>query len=625
MPKLGAIVLHCTAGLLAALAAGEAAARTVLDLQKDRVARWTRMTDSKVDAGSVQLVQPNKRVENWYLLHVRWPGQPRAQVYHLENAAPDRVKVRLEGNGAPQLILTEETSDKGRHTCSPWSGGPTEAPIAKARRRPKPFVSLCDGALFLRNPTKGDVTTTEWAVDFLRSRVDGGEDAINMVKDTLYKDKFLVSAELDGKPDLSAQGTTKPGTGPIAARLAPAYKGVPMRPGVLGIRRAKGQGRMLVGSWYPSALAPQAVYVSTFFADAAPEDILKSHPNRVLPLNPVEKRAVVYLVAFDLAKYDVGFALGTDHPELTYSERTARKLKRKGWKGPDGFTTTAPFVSTGLVSPSEADKIAAVFTGGFKRRHSVFRVGQRGNTNGGHHYGFLSHGVVFSSLWPGLSTAAVDTDGKFTMKTWTQADGTAPARYRFARQNGVPLVERDPATGATVPGALVSNNFSGNWSGDKNNNVRTLRAGACWQQIDGREYLVYGYFSSHTPKAMARVFQAYECRHAMHLDMNMVGHVYLAIHARDRKSGEWRSEYLTKEMNTRDTFMKGERLHRFVGTPDNRDFFYLTTKRPQEPPAKPELAALLPQLIVPEPQEPDLPEVHEPATFADWAWGLIGL
>jgi hypothetical protein len=95
----------------------------------------------------------------------------------------------------------------------------------------------------------------------------------------------------------------------------------------------------------------------------------------------------------------------------------------------------------------------------------------------------------------------------------------------------------------------------------------------CWQQSeDGREHLVYAYFSSHTPSAMARVFQAYGCRYAMHLDMNMVRHVYMALHGRRR------SEYLVKEMASRDVFLKNDRLPRFVGAPDNRDFFYLTYK-----------------------------------------------
>jgi hypothetical protein len=57
--------------------------------------------------------------------------------------------------------------------------------------------------------------------------------------------------------------------------------------------------------------------------------------------------------------------------------------------------------------------------------------------------------------------------------------------------------------------------------------------------------------------------------------------VYLAVHGRDAATGAWRSEYLTKEMNSRDVFLKAARLPRFVGAPDNRDFFYLLRRAPR--------------------------------------------
>ena len=56
------------------------------------------------------------------------------------------------------------------------------------------------------------------------------------------------------------------------------------------------------------------------------------------------------------------------------------------------------------------------------------------------------------------------------------------ARIRYARQNGVPLVEPDPATGAPAPGALVAKWGPGNWSGSAGGELRALRAGACLQE-----------------------------------------------------------------------------------------------------------------------------------------------
>jgi hypothetical protein len=59
-----------------------------------------------------------------------------------------------------------------------------------------------------------------------------------------------------------------------------------------------------------------------------------------------------------------------------------------------------------------------------------------------------------------------------------------------------------------------------------------VRGGVCSQSSDSRQFLVYAYFSSATPSAMARVFQGYQCRYAMQLDMNALEHTYLALYGR---------------------------------------------------------------------------------------------
>ena len=51
------------------------------------------------------------------------------------------------------------------------------------------------------------------------------------------------------------------------------------------------------------------------------------------------------------------------------------------------------------------------------------------------------------------------------MKTWTEEDNALLPSLLFARQNGVPLLEFDPATGAGVPGDRVNKWGPGNWSG----------------------------------------------------------------------------------------------------------------------------------------------------------------
>ena len=109
--------------------------------------------------------------------------------------------------------------------------------------------------------------------------------------------------------------------------------------------------------------------------------------------------------------------------------------------------------------------------------------------------------------------------------------------------------------------------------------LRTLRAGVCLQESEAGRFLIYGYFSSVTPSAMARVFEAYGCRYAMHLDMNALEHTYLAVYR--RQQGGLDVEHLIRGMDVLDK-KEGDRVvPRFLGFPDNRDFFYLLRKEPR--------------------------------------------
>ena len=104
----------------------------------------------------------------------------------------------------------------------------------------------------------------------------------------------------------------------------------------------------------------------------------------------------------------------------------------------------------------------------------------------------------------------------------------------------------------------------------------TLRAGLCVQERGPRRFLIYGYFSAATPSAMSRVFQAYQCRYAMHLDMNALEHTYLALYV--RRSGQRLVEHLIEGMQQVDRTAGQEFAPRFLAFPDDRDFFYLTSR-----------------------------------------------
>ena len=97
------------------------------------------------------------------------------------------------------------------------------------------------------------------------------------------------------------------------------------------------------------------------------------------------------------------------------------------------------------------------------------------------------------------------------------------------------------------------------------------------REAAGRRFLVYGWFSSATPSAMARVFQAYGCSAAMHLDMNALEHTYLALYR--ARGGKLDVEHLVREMSVLDKTSEGTTVPRFLGFADNRDFFYVMRKR----------------------------------------------
>jgi hypothetical protein len=335
-------------------------------------------------------------------------------------------------------------------------------------------------------------------------------------------------------------------------------------------------GRLRLGHWYAARNLP-GVYVSVMQPQAISGEILASYPGVVSRLDDVEAAALDYLVAFDLTAFDLGFALGTDHPRVGWSPRPPAAVRPPGLPGPDGIDNIRPLVTDGMVSPALVADTVATFTGGFKREHGAFKYGDLAGRNHGSHYGFIEQGVVFSKLQPGLATLYVLDDGAVHMSTWSQADDRLLARIRYARQNGVPLVEPDPATGAPAPGALVARWGPGNWSGSAASELRALRAGACLQETDGRRFLIYGWFSTATPSAMARVFQAYGCRYAMLLDMNALEHTYLALYA--RQDGKIAVQHLILGMEEVDKSTNGAMVPRFIGFPDNRDFFYLVRRK----------------------------------------------
>lgn len=538
--------------------------KTILELQQ-----WRRSVSGPARTvagrnGVATLVELGPHINTWLLLTLEWPDRAARASYHLENPSPSEQRIDLDEVGVQV--------HRGGHVlvCDLWSRVPSA--LDQARRTGVPFAPICEGRLYLRNAVVGRATRLEQVTAFLRSHVWGGERIVGFVREQFYRDAYLQQGRIvEGPAVRGDESAAAPRRALVNSELAQSL----VLADELGIELAAGTNRLVPGQWYGAKGQPD-VYVSLMRAGDISPQTLASHRDRVGPLDATESRALVYLIAFDLAAFELGFALGTDHPDVGWAPRVASAMRKAGLPGPDGIDRIAPLVVNGMVGPHLLARTVATFTGGFKREHGAFQYGALALQNHGSHYGFVEHGVVLSKLMPGLSTMFVLESGAVEMKTWTSNDDRLLGRVRHARQNGVPLIEHDPSRGLSVPGELVTRWGQGNWSGSAEGRLRSLRAGACVQETGSRRFLVYGYFSSATPSAMVRIFQAYDCRYAMHLDMNALEHTYLALYV--RKGEQIGVQHLIEGMSQLDQKVGGKVVPRFLGYPDNRDFFYLVRR-----------------------------------------------
>jgi hypothetical protein len=546
--------------------------KTIIDLQLYREQSEIEVVDAGGKRGRVSLINLNSRINVWYLLQIKWNDVSEPEIYHLENPSPLTRRLFLDKNHPYGPVIVEGVS---RRVCHLWGPGPPDA-LREARGSKITYAPLCDGRLYLRNPVKGYRTSLELVTDFLRDEIRGGEQIISFVKDNIFRQTFREKGKMLEESFPPESG----GEAPKPALLKPEYFGRSVASDNLGlhIRDPHSEG-LVMGSWYELKDNP-GIYVSLILPGAVAEEVLKSHPKLVDKLDKNEVESLVYLVAFDLEVFDLGYSLGTDHPGIGWSERVIEQMRDKTLPGPDGIGSAFPLISTGLVNPVNAPQTAATFTAGFKRTHGAFKYGHLASENRGNHYGFIENGVVFSSLQPGLSTLFVTDDGTIHMKTWQMSDNKNIGRIKHARQNGVPIIEFDEGGQLSAPGSLVTRWGPGNWSGSVDRKLRTLRAGAALQVDHAKRFLLYAVFTSATPSAMARVFQAYGCRYAMLLDMNALEHTYMAVYNRDKTS--LHVQHLISGMSEVDKSVAGKYIPRFMAYADNRDFFYLMRRSHQE-------------------------------------------
>ncbi|MDQ5987752.1 MAG: hypothetical protein CSYNP_03498 [Syntrophus sp. SKADARSKE-3] len=552
--------------------------KSILDLQPSRKTSSAAIKNAQGEAGLATLINLNPAVNAWYLLELDWHNGKEIEYYHLENPYPQRQRLLLQGEYPYGLSIADGSKRTG---CELWQAS-SDNSLKKAKASSITYAPLCNGRIYLRNHAKGYRTEIETVSEFLRNEFPGGEKIETFIRDKFFIEGYREKAEIESKtkPSPERESRVPSEISPLPPRVDPRQKDrilASSHPGIdLGKSSAQG---ISLGVWYPARKNP-GIYVSLITANTVAKDIMQSYRNLLRSPEVAEMDSLVYLIAFDLDQFELKYMLGTDHPKVKWSDHILDRMKDRSLPGPDGIGNVFPLTLTGLINPVDASRTAAAFTGGFKRAHGAFKWGALALKNFGSHYGFMEEGVIFSKLQPGLATAYTLVDGKVEMKTWTEDDNAQLPRIRYARQNGVPIISGfDAATKMSVPGTLVSKWGEGNWSGSENRNLRTLRAAVAIQENGGKRFLIYGVFTSATPSAMVRVFQAYQSQYAMPLDMNALELTYLAIYRRE--NSRLYVQHLIQGMSQVDKSVNGKFIPRFLSYPDNRDYFYLLRKGSQ--------------------------------------------
>ena len=547
--------------------------KSIVELQQFRQTSSIRIKSRGGREGDATLINLNPTINAWFVLKVGWKDRSSELTFHLENPQPHIRKLFLEEQYPAGLIITE---GKNRYFCNLFEGDTLE----KAKTSLNVIGALCDGRLYVRNTATGHRTNLEAATEFLREHVWGGEKIITLghiLLGDIHRETGKIEATAPASTGAKPAG---PGDFPLPALIDSKYADRLLTSSNLAIDLAGAvRAGMTPGAWYPTE-ENTGIYVSILQPNLIAPAILQSYKTTVNKLDSVEASALCYLIAFDLDRFELGFAMGTEHPEVEWSDRVLGQMRSPLLPGPDGIGSIGPLVSTGIVSPGNASRTVATFVGGFKRTHGAFRYGELALKNHGSHYGFIENGVVFSKLQAGLATIFVLDDGRIEMKTWGSADERLLPRIKYARQNGVPVVELDQTSRSPIPGRLVGRWGEGNWSGSQDKKLRTMRSGAALQTNGGKHFLIYAVFSDATPSAMARIFQAYRVDYAMLLDMNALEHTYLALYR--RSASQMFVDHLLKGMSEVDKSASGELVPRFLGYPDNRDFFYVMRRNSTE-------------------------------------------
>ena len=289
---------------------------TVVDLQPYRRVDSVNIVRPDGQTAGLTLINLNPNVNRWYILQINRNSKSGLEEYHLENPYPNGQRLALD-HSSPDNLLVSLAGEA--YPCKPWSFS-GDGELEAARESGQAFAPLCGGKIYLRNPTRGHRTAIETVTDFLRDKLPGGESVVGFVKDTFFQDAYLENARIAEasaeRPALSTPDV------PAPAAIDPLYATKLLGAPELGIEVEKSTAGMLTGRWYGVKDSP-GIFVSLIQPGAVAPEILKSHANLVSRLDSVEAGALAYLVAYDLDRFDLGFAVGTEHPRVGWSEPDA--------------------------------------------------------------------------------------------------------------------------------------------------------------------------------------------------------------------------------------------------------------------------------------------------------------
>lgn len=329
-----AIVLLWAFATIGIANAGEAP-KTILELQDFRHESSIQIKSKEGREGIATLVDLNPAINVWYLLIVTWTGASSEATYHLENSKPDLQKVILDEKDPSGLVIV---AGKNRYACDLFEADV----LVQAKASRLIFQPLCAGRIYLRNAATGHRTNLEAVTEFFREYVWGGENIIALGH-AVMGDLHRETGKIQTNPQVLAAAKT-PCNLPRLALIDPKYYDRLLTSNNLGIDlEGPEKTGMSPGAWYPASGNP-GIYVSLLQPNLIDPSILHSHANVVNNLDGLEASALSYLIAFDLDQFDLGFALGTEHPKVGWSDRVPEQARDLKLPGPDGIGSIAPLV-----------------------------------------------------------------------------------------------------------------------------------------------------------------------------------------------------------------------------------------------------------------------------------------